>query len=335
MVLGGRYMESTVKPGVKKDDKEKKSNSEETGAKIISNYALKAMEKVPDELKIFVYLSGLISLLCIILAGSFLSFERSDSLIIILMVVALIGIIIISVMAYKISKTKSFLKSPKLVSQPTWSRLLPKVPIDGKLKDDLYGQLKRIRERAHYLISNKDKSIGLNQIRINIFIPDTKNANQGEVCSLHIPKRLHSGMKDKDERSIRFRPNEGLTGRVFSYNERLGTRKEKNSKGEEEWIQVNVDSGRSITPDEEYKLTNEQLSLITDRLIWVVSFPLKIEYRGEEEVMGILNIDGLDKPISNEIMKDLANYVEKDVEALNEKLREAEMRRVIIDVQDV
>lgn len=169
-------------------------------------------------------------------------------------------------------------------------------------------------------------------VRVNVFLPDTRDVDKGEVCALFIPEELHAGMGDKDEREMTFRPNQGVTGRVFTRQEPIGTLR-KSATEEWKWIRL---EGIPVMVDSEFQLTQLQMQLIDENLRWIVSFPLTVTIDGKQVTLGVLNIDGLYEVLTPEEMQDIYNTQKPEVARFAERLAaELEKCRITITVENV
>jgi hypothetical protein len=184
-----------------------------------------------------------------------------------------------------------------------WVRLLPRIPLPQDVLKNLQTELEVLRGSAATILADIGANISADLVRANIFLPDTRRAEVGQVCGLFIPKSLHVNMQDIKERELVFRPDEGLTGRVFVQEEAQGA---IFTPGDHIWRRVTF-FGAPPDPQNgfDFTLTEYQQKLISVRLRWVVSFPLKVPDGREETTVGVVNVDGLDKELLPEKMKEL------------------------------
>lgn len=186
-----------------------------------------------------------------------------------------------------------------------WIRQVPHFPMPQDLLGQLKNELVNLRGTAVTALADlgAQPTISADLVRVNIFIPDSRRADVGEVCGLYIPKGLHCNMLEKAERDLVFRTDEGLTGRVFVQEEAEGAVYDTAAK---DWCRVTF-FGQPPDPEQgpDYTLTGYQRELISDRLRWVMSFPLKIPDGTSETTVGVVNIDGLDIPLAHAKMKEL------------------------------
>jgi hypothetical protein len=220
--------------------------------------------------------------------------------------------------------------------EPTWSRVVPKLPLPKSKTPALGVKLESIRTvaQARYkelLAKRGSGDIRVDRVRVNVFLPDTEHAKEGEVCGLYIPDGLSRGMKDRDERRIQFRPNEGLTGRVFTDEQAFGAVRQDAGP---DWTLIHLEGGGSVG-DERFQLTQDQVSQITGQLRWIVSFPLTVKGSGGTHTCGILNVDGLDEPLLVDEMTVMYQALREDVKQFSEALGKLKQRRLSIIVADV
>jgi hypothetical protein len=223
--------------------------------------------------------------------------------------------------------------------RPSWSRVVPKIPIRLDKLEELNTILSEIRDAAvgkiRELRSGRENLIDKQHVRSNVFLARTDTVEEyGEVCGLFIPKHLHVGMQDTAERSIVFRPNEGLTGRVFTLGKVFGAKADP-SDGRLDWTPVPLlDEGGDLD-EEKFLLREAHEHLIHPHLRWIVSFPLKAEIGGPEKTMGVLNVDGLEHPLEEREMRELARYLTNMVDRFAKRAVELPKVKIAIFVEDV
>jgi len=228
--------------------------------------------------------------------------------------------------------------APPKAGEDPWSRVTIKLPILPDQLNDLSSRLQQIRNQAQTkyaaLLATRGlaaASVVQDRLRINVFLPDTQAAIYGEVCGLFIPKDLHHGMKKKEERHVRFRPNEGLTGRVFTMKKALGALR---NSATSDWQSIYLE-GAGGAGDEGFQLTVEQISQIDPELRWIVSFPLQAKLGNALEIFGVLNIDGLVEPLIVEEMQSIYYVLKESVGQFSGELFKLDKRRVTITVEDI
>lgn len=218
----------------------------------------------------------------------------------------------------------------------TWSRTTLK-PIEltdrQRISHTLEGLLAMAQSEYSNILRSRNPSVAADQnnLRINIFLPDTSDVELGEVCGLQIPQQFQHGMRDPREIQVRFRPNEGLTGRVFTYSKAYGARRDAADAG---WAAVAL-SGGTIEGGHRFILTEEQINQINSALRWIVSFPLKGAMHGEPRAYGVLNLDGLNEAITEPEMRALHLALMPQVEALAADLFRRAKCEITITVHDV
>ncbi len=243
-----------------------------------------------------------------------------------------------------ISRMSKVPSEPKLSRQAkegsteNWLRVTVKARIGQIMPQELALQVRAIRDRAQTRYSallRKRKSppsqMDPDRVRVNVFLPDTGDVGEGEVCALFIPPDLHTGMRNEDERGMTFRPNQGVTGRVFTRQEPIGTRRTSATE-EWEWIYLEGNPGLG---DRKFQLTQSQMRQIDENLRWIVSFPLTVTIAGKQETVGVLNIDGLSEVLTPEEMQTIYSTQKPEVARFSERLAELEKCKITITVEDV
>lgn len=218
---------------------------------------------------------------------------------------------------------------------PAWTRLVPRLPIPENKLAELSEELEDIRKHAFAKIREIQPATSISQddVRANVFLPDASNAAIGEVCSLYIPKNLHSGMNDASEREIRFRPNEGLTGRVFCRQRPLGAIVEVTQHGDD-WTAIPVHDDDTSVDTRSFELTGDQRNRISSDLQWIVCFPLLAQSTQGRVAMGVLNIDGIHHAMDQRELKLLCGALMLKVVSYSEKLKQLPQTKLSILVED-
>ena len=218
-----------------------------------------------------------------------------------------------------------------------WSRWVVKVPIKQEALEELTRKLQTVRdlaEKEYYdSLGRQMPPTGQSdsdRVRVNIFLPDTQNVVYGEPCSLIIPEGLHCGMKNPNERHIRFRPGQGVTGKVFTLQQPIGTFRKKETQ-DWEWVYL---EGKSRIGDEGFELTQRQMHLIDKNLRWIVSFPLKVGVNGDRHTAGVLNVDGLSQVLNPKQMQTIYLTLKPQVEDIEKCLGELGLCKISIAVED-
>ena len=226
------------------------------------------------------------------------------------------------------------------IKSPTaeWSRVTVKVPIEPDKLNELAGRVRTVRDLAktRYSALLRDRKSPPSQtdpdsVRVNVFLPDTRNVLDGEVCALFIPKGLHHGMKNDAERGLRFRPDEGVTGRVFTQQQPIGTRR---TSAIEEWEWIDLEGTGGIG-DNKFQLTQVQMRLIDESLRWIISFPLMVDVAGKPHTAGVLNVDGLSEVLTPEEMQAIYHTLEPTVKDFAKRLARLDKCRITIAVEDI
>jgi hypothetical protein len=324
------------------------------GLRGLIDVTLTAIKTLPPWQKLFVYALFVVSLLSLIpLAFTLLKGEYFYSAIFsVIFSILFISSIITGLMAFLaylkhsgpsgLSLTPGGAKAAISTGQawPSWTRVVPKIPIKPPSKlSEFNTLLAEIRDAAvgkiRELRSDKDNLIDKQHVRVNVFLAGTDTVEEyGEVCGLFIPKRLHVGMEDESERGIVFRPNEGVTGRVFTLGKPFGAKAVPTGKGLD-WIPVPlIDEGEDLDK-QKFLLRESHVKLIHKQLRWIISFPLKAEVGGPEKTMGVLNVDGLEHPLDDPEMKELARYLTNRVDRLAAEIVKLPKVKITIVVEDV
>jgi hypothetical protein len=169
--------------------------------------------------------------------------------------------------------------------------------------------------------------LSIEDIRVNVFLPDVREDKVEGIWELSIPPKMHLGMDTPDdapshvrikreaERNIRFKPSQGATGVVY-----LNGESESALKTEQphDW-------------PARYDLTDSQRDVIHESLEWVLSLPLPIG--DAREVLGVLNVDGLRLRPAKEDLEGLLGRIAPRVLAVAGLLRkfpQAEIRLQIL-----
>jgi hypothetical protein len=219
-----------------------------------------------------------------------------------------------------------------------WSRAMVRLGIETKILEDLGTRVQTIRELAQDTFS---RLLGKRQpdpeqahperIRVTVFLPENRRDRvlRGDVCSLYIPPKLHQGIGPKSaEREIKFRTNEGLTGRVYTEQRPLGTQRDPEDG---KWKRIEFEGGTQ-GEDEAFELTDAQKAVVNQELRWIVSFPLKTSEDGE--TLGVLNIDGLVDELSNDEMWEMYQALAGEVAGFAAELDRLPKCRVTISVSN-
>jgi hypothetical protein len=234
---------------------------------------------------------------------------------------------------WRTEKTAPIRATGKPVNQ--WRRISLKTP-DQKTVSALNMRLRSIRKTAidkyTALLHSNERTKRLPRVnpewvRINVFLPETKDVGKGEVCGLHIPEGLCSGMENETELELVFRPNEGVTGNVFTREEPIAAYRKT---GTDPWKWIHLRGG---IPDEdkEFQLTKSQMKSIDPHLRWIISFPLTGKQKNDTYVFGVLNVDGLNILPEKKELIDLYHTLEKEVERFAKQM--SELDRIMIEIK--
>ena len=242
---------------------------------------------------------------------------------------AVLAVVAISlVVCYKYVAVRSASVSTRVhplhSGNPTWTRLVPKLPMSEDTLAEFQRGLETVRGRACAFIQ-VELGVGqvqLAQVRANVFLPDTDELGSGGFCSLHMPKGLQVGMTSSKELAIRFWPGQGLTGVVF--------------KTQTPQAATFTDATDAADGDrhDEFELTREQKNRVHPELKWIVSCPLKVQDGDKTRTMGVLNVDGLEWELTDEQIQRLMSVVVVEVCTLTGLLMKLPKRRVAVFVED-
>jgi hypothetical protein len=171
-----------------------------------------------------------------------------------------------------------------------WSRMIPRLPISDDGVDKIRASIEAVRNEAFAHVIRKNKKVSLEDIRVNVFLPNCLSAPGSEICVLSIHKDLQVGMDGHDDLNIQFRPGQGLTGQVFA------------SGGKPRIAMTLKDEDGASAFDETHQLTARQKAIAHPELRWIVSFPLAVPMEGgvRRSVCAVLNVDGLRHEVKKE-----------------------------------
>jgi hypothetical protein len=182
-------------------------------------------------------------------------------------------------------------RNPKLINTGRVFLRMPLASGDiGKLKK----HLRAIHTRAILFLGTrfKNRSIADRNIRMNVFFPDYRNCLHDNALHLKVHDDLCLEMRHPSELQLKFQPGEAATGRAYRDGK---TQLWHKLTGTNIWM-----SG-----SESCELTEEQIKLIHKNLDWVISFPIM----DGERALGALNLDGLEYPLSEEDIYELAQAI--------------------------
>lgn len=308
--------------------------------RVVLDFVSKNLPQIPERQRTPVLLAALGAVIA--LAGSIMLFRRGQDL---FGVTLLLATLLLFAYAMRHAQQPSRISAPQEPSGPArksptgaWSRVTVKVPIQPEMLKELAGQVRTVRDLAKtkYSALLGDRKPPPSQtdpesVRANVFLPDTRNVLYGEVCALFIPKWLHHGMKNDAERGLRFRPDEGVTGRVFTREQPIGTRR---TSATEEWEWIHLEGSAEIG-DDEFQLTQVQMRLIDKNLRWIVSFPLMVDVTGKRHAVGVLNVDGLSEVLTSQEMQTIYHTLKPTVEDFAKRLAGLPKCRITITVEDI
>lgn len=177
-------------------------------------------------------------------------------------------------------------------SPPLWSCVVPELPLRGPDLANLSELLEEIRMRAYQHLHEEKDDLKNEQVRANAFLADYNLAGEGYAFQLVMPDALRKEMHHPPECTIQLKPEQGLTGRVFTDGRRGIVHRIPDDKGQ--W-------------DDTYKLTDELKAKVHPKLKWIVSLP--IQDPETQVTLAVLNIDGLDADFGDKQLSILATKV--------------------------
>ena len=236
-------------------------------------------------------------------------------------------------------------RSPGPSRTTIWERDLPRIK-DGDQTDvsSLRVHVQKIGQAAVDWVSKEYSRANdgaeypsTDVIRANVFSPEISKPDCREICELSIYKGMTHNMSTfKPELGLRFRPDEGLTGRVFHKGTAGGVTGIPQDDGTFEWKSVPVTKDPP-TDDElrAYRLTEEQIGRISQRLRWLISMPLRREKDDPKTTMAVINVDGLDEFLGPKLMAGLREHLQNAVDLFAHDMAKLPASRLEISVADV
>lgn len=223
-----------------------------------------------------------------------------------------VAILVVGCIMYLVIRlqNQSTSSSPNNVLEVHWSRPMLKMPWDNNRFGDLAGSVEAIRNKAYAFLSGEAHITGMivDDIRVNVFLPDYTGTSDGEVCLLVMAPTLCVGMEGCSDANLSLRIDQGMTGKVY-----------KNQRGQ---LVGSVFDALERKKDfhDTYALTADQKKLIHPDLKWIVSSPLNVNYKGENRAIGVFNIDGLKHDVPMGTLEILAARILYDVMMLAKEL---------------
>lgn len=212
------------------------------------------------------------------------------------------------------------------------------LPLNQEALQELQTKTQEIRALAqsHYREILKQRippnAINSDYVRTNIFLPDNREAQYGEVCGLFIPSTLQAGMNNENERRIRFRTKEGVTGQVYSEQRPIGARRK--TKNGSKWERIEM-TGNQLINGESFPLTQEQIALTDRNLQWIVSIPIEITRDGVRHTIRVFNVDGLEELLKPGEMRNIYSELDVQVKQIAKILDKLPQCRVTIFVDNL
>jgi hypothetical protein len=184
-----------------------------------------------------------------------------------------------------------------------WSRVLPKLPIGRKPMGKLSSLLGGIRVEAVEFLQTCDPSIKECNIRANVFLPDYRNVHTGTACLLFMPDELRKNMHNAAEWGLKLAIGQGASGGAFLHGSQTVALRLPDKAGD--W-------------KSEFHMSDDQKQLVDERLQWVLSMPVRDPK--SSAVLAVVNIDGLEQIVSEEVLSKLATNIAVNILAFADLL---------------
>jgi len=305
---------------------------------------LKALDVIPEGSRLTVYVLWTISALAAVTGIVFVTTggQTFGFLIILLSLAAITFSVYLQNRPARTSPEQLGELARGQVSGPSWSRIVPKVPVSPPEKLDTFQlSLRQLRTAAVAQLNEARKKAGRSEInethvRTNVFLANTQDMAESGALVLIIPKRMHDNMASFKDRDIRILPHEGITGRTFTLGEACGATAVPDAAGRLNWSKVDLFPMRPSSDEwDRFTLSEEQNALIGSRLRWIISFPLRHEGQGADKTFGVLNTDGVDDDLPIDDIRSLAGSMEPSAAAFASSLAGLPKVRITIRVEDV
>lgn len=209
-----------------------------------------------------------------------------------------------------------------------WTRPMLQLPLPEAVFDEVFQVFDAALREASRFFEFVDEFEDSN-LRVNLFLPRSEGARNGDVCDLVIPTHpqaapdgLQKNMQAVDERAVTFRPNQGATGRVFAEKRAVGVLTHPawlnetdnvRQKEIERWVYVRLhpeadlskpgEGLRTATGKSPFEMTDFQNRRVAETLAWIISVPIFLKIDEALEVVGVFNLDCLDYQITPEQLR--------------------------------
>jgi hypothetical protein len=236
----------------------------------------------------------------------------------------IVGLIVFSLLLYVIrslersegtSKELRKLVEQNLKGQADyWSRPMIQLPLPSNYRDRVLNVMDGAIDAAHLCIHAFDPNFNKENIRANIFLPNNAGIRDGDVCNLTIPKfnETHDDLSSFAQRnmmkrdevvSLRFRPNDGATGKVYVEWRPVGVLTNPDwldslagemPEGTKRWIYVRIDEPLSrvtTDPSTQFNMTERHEIIVDKDLALIISMPISAKTNLGPECLGVMNID--------------------------------------------
>lgn len=235
-----------------------------------------------------------------------------------------------------------------------WTRPMLQLPLRRTVIDEVFLVFDLALRVAAHSLRQVIPDAEPTKVRANVFLPTSEGARDGDVCSLVIPRDdlaapqgLQRNMDKEDERSITFRPNQGVTGRVFAEKRAiavltnpawLGQEDPSKRRDVERWVYVRLhpdadfrQAGDSLfTESGKFEMTEFHNRRVAERLAWIISMPIVLKINKCLEVVGVFNVDCLEYQAKPEQLRAIYYSVAPFAGVLSGLLRELPTDRVAI-----
>ncbi len=187
-----------------------------------------------------------------------------------------------------------------------------KLPLSWQAKKKLSKLLSIIRHKVFREIKKEYGELESKQIRANVFLPKYLGVTKFEDIKLFIPDYFRVNMNYDREWDIEFPLKRGSTGVTFVDGKPRYTKRISRRAGE--W-------------ESKLKMTKKIKEMVHKDLKWIFSIPL-IDPFDRNVILGVMNIDGLDSVIEENVINGAILKVSMDLHAFRVYL--SERKRKII-----
>ena len=204
--------------------------------------------------------------------------------------------------------------SPARTSRrPDWEREVPKIPLEESVLDELSISLEAIRTKAlacfksTVTAAQSSAIVEEGHVRANVLLPDCREIATGEPCVLTFTAKLMKQMNTEKEKTLRFRPGEGISGHVFL-------------------------TGEPMVKRPSFGIDEDHLQALNPSIKMIASFPLK-DARGN--TLAVLCLDFLHHEVRQESVSSFTQTLTGDVDKFAARLAQEPRRRLSMSVEDL